>query len=79
KGAGEIGFTILAISTSLLAVFIPLLLMSGLVGRMFQEFALTVASAIVLSVIVSLTLTPMLCSILLKPSRADARHGRLYT
>ncbi len=79
KGAGEIGFTILAISISLLAVFIPLLLMSGLVGRMFQEFAITVAVAILISVCVSLTLTPMLCATLLKPQQASATHGRLYT
>ncbi len=79
KGAGEIGFTILAISISLLAVFIPLLLMSGLIGRMFQEFAITVAVAIIISVCVSLTLTPMLCAILLKAEAPGATHGRLYT
>lgn len=78
KGAGEIGFTILSISISLLCVFIPLLLMSGLIGRMFQEFAITVAAAIMLSVVISLTLTPMLCGLLLKPKAADARHGRFY-
>jgi HAE1 family hydrophobic/amphiphilic exporter-1 len=78
KGAGEIGFTILAISISLVAVFIPLLLMHGLVGRMFQEFAITVVVAILLSVLVSLTLTPMLCAKLLKEQMPERRHGRLY-
>ena len=61
KGAGEIGFTILSITLSLVAVFIPLLLMGGIVGRMFREFAVTVTIAIVVSVVVSLTLTPMMC------------------
>src|SRR6202011_481154 len=65
QGAGEIGFTILSISISLIAVFIPLFLMSGIVGLLFQEFAVTVAIAIVISVIVSLTLTPMMCARLL--------------
>src|SRR5262249_32465324 len=61
KGAREIGFTVLSISVSLIAVFIPLLLMSGIVGRLFHEFAITVTASIVVSVVVSLTLTPMLC------------------
>src|ERR1700737_2053362 len=65
QGAGEIGFTILSISISLIAVFIPLFLMAGIVGLLFQEFAVTVAIAIVISVIVSLTLTPMMCARLL--------------
>ena len=78
KGAGEIGFTILAISISLTAVFIPLLLMHGLVGRMFQEFAVTVVVAILISVAVSLTLTPMMSAKLLKAHAPNARHGRLY-
>jgi len=77
-GAGEIGFTILAISISLCAVFIPLLLMQGLVGRMFQEFAITVVVAVLLSVAISLTLTPMMCAWLLKPRPRDKEHGRLY-
>jgi hydrophobe/amphiphile efflux-1 (HAE1) family protein len=77
KGAGEIGFTIVSISVSLIAVFIPLLLMSGVVGRMFQEFAVTVCVAIVASMLVSLTLTPMMCAHLLRPSD-PAKHGRLY-
>jgi hydrophobe/amphiphile efflux-1 (HAE1) family protein len=77
KGAQEIGFTIMAISVSLVAVFIPLLLMQGIVGRMFQEFAITVVVAILLSVAVSLTLTPMLCARMLVP-HSNAGHGRLY-
>jgi len=77
KGAGEIGFTIISISVSLVAVFIPLLLMGGVVGRLFREFAVTVSLTIGVSVIISLTLTPMLCSRFLKDEHA-ARHGRLY-
>ena len=77
KGAREIGFTVLSISISLIAVFIPLLLMSGVVGRLFHEFAITVISAILVSVVVSLTLTPMLCSRFLV-SEHDREHGRLY-
>jgi multidrug efflux pump len=75
-GAGEIGFTILSISISLVAVFIPLLLMSGMVGRMFQEFAVTVAVAIGVSALVSLTLTPMMGSRLLRQEH-PAQQGRL--
>jgi len=72
KGSGEIGFTILSISISLVAVFIPLFLMSGVVGLLFREFAVTVAVSIAVSVVVSLTLTPMMCARLLKPeSGAD--------
>ena len=67
KGAGEIGFTILSISISLVAVFIPLFLMSGVVGLLFREFATTVAASIVVSLIVSLSLTPMMCARLLTP------------
>jgi HAE1 family hydrophobic/amphiphilic exporter-1 len=74
QGAGEIGFTILSISISLVAVFIPLFLMGGIVGLLFQEFAVTVAIAIVISVIVSLTLTPMMCARLLT-AEGDARPG----
>ncbi|HTV37443.1 MAG TPA: efflux RND transporter permease subunit [Xanthobacteraceae bacterium] len=77
KGAREIGFTVLSISISLIAVFIPLLLMSGVVGRLFHEFAITVIAAILVSVVVSLTLTPMLCSRFLV-SEHDRVHGRLY-
>ena len=75
-GAGEIGFTILSISISLVAVFIPLLLMSGMVGRMFQEFAVTVTVAIAVSALVSLTLTPMMGGRLLRREHPD-RQGRL--
>src|SRR5208337_3059617 len=75
-GAGEIGFTILSISISLVAVFIPLLLMSGMVGRMFQEFAVTVTVAIAVSVVVSLTLTPMMGARLLRHERPE-QAGKL--
>jgi multidrug efflux pump subunit AcrB len=77
KGAREIGFTVVSISISLIAVFIPLLLMSGIVGRLFHEFAITVTAAIVISVVVSLTLTPMLCSRFLV-SEHGRKHGRIY-
>jgi len=77
KGAREIGFTVISISISLIAVFIPLLLMSGIVGRLFHEFAITVTAAILISVVVSLTLTPMLCSRFLV-NEHDRQHGRLY-
>ncbi len=76
-GASEIGFTIVSISVSLVAVFIPLLLMGGIVGRLFREFAVTVTMTIVISVLVSLTLTPMLCSRFLSDQHAKP-HGRLY-
>jgi len=76
KGAREIGFTVVSISVSLVAVFIPLLLMGGIVGRLFREFALTVTAAIAVSVVVSLTLTPMLSSRFL--GHATEEHGRLY-
>jgi HAE1 family hydrophobic/amphiphilic exporter-1 len=77
KGAGEIGFTIVSISLSLVAVFIPLLLMSGIVGRLFREFAVTVTVAILVSGLIALTLTPMMCSRFLKSSK-EAHHGRVY-
>jgi multidrug efflux pump len=77
KGAGEIGFTVLSISISLVAVFIPLLFMGGIVGRLFREFAVTLSTAIVVSMIVSLTATPMMCAYLLKPE-AGQQHSRLY-
>jgi hydrophobe/amphiphile efflux-1 (HAE1) family protein len=76
KGAGEIGFTIVSISISLIAVFIPLLLMGGIVGRLFREFAICVSITIVISAMVSLTLTPMMASRFL--SREAHTHGRLY-
>jgi hydrophobic/amphiphilic exporter-1 (mainly G- bacteria), HAE1 family len=77
KGAGEIGFTIISISVSLVAVFIPLLLMGGIIGRLFREFAITVTMTIAVSAFVSLTLTPMMCSRFIRDQR-QAAHGRLY-
>jgi multidrug efflux pump len=77
KGAKQIGFTIISLSVSLIAVFIPLLFMTGIVGRLFREFAITLSAAVAVSLIVSLTLTPMMCARLLK-SEAETRHGRLY-
>jgi hydrophobe/amphiphile efflux-1 (HAE1) family protein len=76
QGAGEIGFTIVSISFSLIAVFIPLLLMGGIVGRLFREFAVCVSITIVISALVSLTLTPMMCSRFLAPETHS--HGRIY-
>jgi len=76
-GSREIGFTILSMTLSLAAVFIPVLFMGGIVGRLFHEFAVTVTSAILVSGFVSLTLTPMLCSRFLRPP-AQAHHGRIY-
>jgi multidrug efflux pump len=76
-GAAEIGFTVFSISVSLIAVFIPILLMGGIVGRLFREFAVTLSTAIVVSMIISLTTTPMMCAKLLRPHGAGA-HGRLY-
>jgi multidrug efflux pump len=76
-GAKEIGFTVLSMSTSLVAVFIPILLMGGIVGRLFREFAVTLSAAIGVSMIVSLTTTPMMCARLLK-SEHTQRHGWLY-
>ncbi|HXO64456.1 MAG TPA: efflux RND transporter permease subunit [Steroidobacteraceae bacterium] len=77
KGAGEIGFTILSISISLVAVFIPLLLMSGIVGRLFREFAVTVTMTIAVSAVVALTLSPMMASLFLRDER-HVQHGRFY-
>ncbi len=74
KGAGEIGFTIVSISASLVAVFIPLLMMGSVVGRMFQEFAVTVCVAIAASMLVSLTLTPMMCAYLLRSSHEASQN-----
>jgi HAE1 family hydrophobic/amphiphilic exporter-1 len=76
KGSGEIGFTVMAITFSLIAVFIPLLLMPGYIGLLFREFAITVSAALVLSLVISRTLTPMMCAYLLKPESAE--HSRLY-
>jgi HAE1 family hydrophobic/amphiphilic exporter-1 len=77
KGASEIGFTIVSISISLVAVLIPLLLMGGIIGRLFREFAVTLAMAIFVSMIVSLTLTPMMASRFLR-AHSETRHGRFY-
>jgi multidrug efflux pump len=75
-GAKQVGFTIVSITASLLAVFIPLLFMGGIVGRLFREFSITLAIAISLSAVLSLTLTPMMCSELLRPHREPGRFGR---
>jgi multidrug efflux pump len=77
RGASEIGFTVLSMSTSLVAVFIPILLMQGIVGRLFREFAVVLSTAIAMSLLVSLTLTPMLCAKFLKPVREE-KHGRFF-
>jgi multidrug efflux pump len=77
KGAEEIGFTVFTISISLIAVFIPLLLMGGIVGRLFREFAVTLSTAILVSMMISLTTTPMMCAYLLRNERAE-KHGRIY-
>jgi multidrug efflux pump len=78
KGAQEIGFTVLSISVSLVAVFIPILLMGGIVGRLFREFAVTLSVAIAVSLLVSLTTTPMMCARLLRSPRDEGEHGRLF-
>ncbi|HXN40850.1 MAG TPA: efflux RND transporter permease subunit, partial [Myxococcaceae bacterium] len=77
KGARQIGFTIVSITLSLLAVFIPILMMGGIIGRLFREFAVTLSIAVAISALVSLTVTPMMCAKFLRPER-DRKHGRLY-
>ncbi|HTY54492.1 MAG TPA: multidrug efflux RND transporter permease subunit [Candidatus Binataceae bacterium] len=77
EGARGIGFTVISISISLIAVFIPILMMGGIVGRLFREFAVTLATAVAVSMVISLTTTPMMCAHLLKPERKE-KHGRLY-
>ena len=77
KGSREIGFTVLSMSTSLIAVFIPLLLMGGIIGRLFREFAITLSVAIAVSLCVSLTTTPMMCALFLK-SEKEMKRGKLY-
>jgi HAE1 family hydrophobic/amphiphilic exporter-1 len=77
EGSREIGFTILSMTLSLAAVFLPVLFMGGILGRLFHEFAVTIGMAVLISGVVSLSLTPMLCSRFLKPP-AEERHGRLY-
>ena len=76
-GAREVGFTVLSISLSLIAVFLPLLLMGSIVGRLFREFAVTLSVAVMISLVVSLTTTPMMCALIL-PRRAILSHGALY-
>jgi multidrug efflux pump len=78
RGAKEIGFTVMTISISLISVFIPLLLMGGIIGRLFREFAVTLSAAIVVSMCISLTTTPMMCAYLMKSERAK-KHGWAYT
>jgi multidrug efflux pump len=78
EGSREIGFTVLSMSTSLVAVFIPILLMGGIVGRMFREFAVTLSVAVVISLVVSLTTTPAMCAKLLKPDEKGRKHNWLY-
>jgi len=77
KGSKQIGFTVISLSFSLIAVFIPLLFMTGVVGRLFREFAITLSVAVIVSAFVSLTLTPMMCSRLLTPE-SEEHHGRFY-
>src|ERR1700747_725803 len=76
QGAREIGFTVVFMSTSLVAVFIPILLMGGIVGRLFREFAITLSVAVGISLLVSLSTTPMMCALFLR--RDTGQHGRLY-
>jgi hydrophobe/amphiphile efflux-1 (HAE1) family protein len=78
KGARQIGFTVISLSVSLIAVFIPLLFMTGIVGRLFREFAIVLTISVVVSAIVSLTLTPMMCARLLKSEKGE-KHGRFFT
>jgi len=78
KGAAEIGFTVVSMSTSLVAVFIPLLLMGGIVGRLFREFAVTLSIAITVSLLVSLTTTPTMCAKFLRPAEKDEKHNAFY-
>ena len=78
KGARQIGFTVVSMSTSLVAVFIPLLFMGGLIGRLFHEFAVTLSLAIMVSGVISLTLTPMLCSRFLKSQASYGKPGPFY-
>jgi multidrug efflux pump len=77
KGANEVGFTVLSMSISLIAVFIPILLMGGIVGRLFREFAMTISIAIMISLVISLATTPMMCAVLLR-GHSGQEHGRLY-
>ena len=78
EGSREISFTVLSMSTSLIAVFIPILMMGGIVGRMFREFAITLSAAVAISMVVSLTTTPMMCAKLLKSHDKEQKHNRFY-
>jgi multidrug efflux pump len=78
RGAKEVGFTVVSISISLIAVFIPILLMGGIVGRLFREFAATLSLAILISMVISLTTTPMMCALLLRPPRHDRPARRSF-
>jgi multidrug efflux pump len=78
KGAAEIGFTVLSISVSLIAVFLPILMMGGIVGRLFREFAVTLSMAILISLVISLTTTPMMCARLLRSHESERKHGWMY-
>ncbi|MGA2053739.1 MAG: efflux RND transporter permease subunit [Bradyrhizobium sp.] len=77
KGASEVGFTVLSMSISLIAVFIPILMMGGIIGRLFREFAMVISISIMISLAISLATTPMMCAVLLR-SHTGQRHGRLY-
>src|SRR5258706_12277379 len=77
RGAREIGFTVLSMSVSLVAVFIPILLMQGIVGRLFREFAVVLSTAIAMSLVVSLTVTPILCAKFLRRPDQE-KHGKIY-
>ena len=76
-GAAEVGFTIISMTLSLVAIFIPLLFLTGILGRLFREFSVTIGAAVLMSGVISLTLAPMLCSRYLREVRAE-QHGRLY-
>ncbi len=78
QGAREIGFTVFSISMSLIAVFIPILMMGGIIGRLFREFAVTLSTAIIISMVISLTTTPCMCAHVLKAHKEDEKHGWLY-
>ena len=78
EGSEEVGFTVLSMCLSLSAVFIPLMFMGGIIGRLFREFAVTISVSVLVSGFIALTLTPMLCSRLLKPHSKDEKHGRFY-
>ncbi len=78
KGAREIGFTVFSISMSLIAVFIPILMMGGIIGRLFREFAVTLSTAIVISMVISLTTTPCMCAYVLRAHKQDEKHNWLY-